>query len=408
LLLTVVLIIFGVGSGWFIYQEQLEAFREMRGQPTSAIAIRKEAAGLIVDLARAYMTALPMAVFVATLGVWWITRKALQPLHAVADAAEQIHAKALGQRLPQPTVLDEIGRLVGVLNDAFDRLDRSFAQATRFSSDASHELKTPLTIMHGEIESALKAEVDNPRIENLLDGLLEQTERLSAVADKLLLLSRADAGALTLKKEAVDFSTMCHDLVEDAEVLALRQHITRESEISPGIAVYADESYIRRVLLNLLDNAIKYNVEGGIVSISLARYESLALFRIANTGQEIPKEHEDRIFERFYRNDPSRSSDTAGSGLGLSICRELVLAHGGHIWLERPQPGWTAFALTLPTPKKQLDLPVDLRSVSSQDFVQSFQQLRNIKGFFDTGFRVDIHQVWICECGGGPRCDNDP
>lgn len=194
--------------------------------------------------------------------------------------------------------------------------------------------------------------MDDPRIESLLAGLLEQTERISAIAEKLLLLSRADAGALTLRKDPVDFSAMCHDLVEDAEILALRKKITTKFEISPAITVNADESYLRRILLNLLDNAIKYNVEGGTVSISLMNSGSFALFRIANTGQEIPREHEDRIFERFYRADLSRSSDTAGSGLGLSICCELVLAHGGHIWLERPQPGWTAFALTLPTPKK--------------------------------------------------------
>jgi len=354
-LLTVELIIFGVGSGWVIYQEQLEAFREIKGRPYSPIVIRKEASELIRDLARAYLTALPVAVLVAAFGVWWITRKSLQPLQDVANAAEQIHAKALGQRLPQPSVNDEIGRLVRVLNEAFDRLERSFAQATRFSSDASHELKTPLTIMRGEIESALRSEVDGLQIESLLDGLLEQTERLSDIVEKLLLLSRADAGALTLRKDPVDFSAMCRELAEDAEILALRKKITTKFDISPAITVYADESYLRRILLNLLDNAVKYNVEAGAVSISLGKSDSLAVFRIANTGPEIPLEHENRIFERFYRADPSRSSDTVGSGLGLSICRELVLALGGDIRLERVQPGWTAFAFTLPGPKNSVN-----------------------------------------------------
>ena len=137
------LIIFGVASGWVIYQEQLEAFREIKGQPDSPIVIRKEAGELIADLASAYATVLPIAVLVAGFGAWWITRKALQPLHDVAAAAELIHAKALDQRLPQSPVHDEIGRLVRVLNDTFDRLERSFAQAVCFSSDASHGLKTP-------------------------------------------------------------------------------------------------------------------------------------------------------------------------------------------------------------------------------------------------------------------------
>jgi heavy metal sensor kinase len=349
-LLTIELVIFGVASGWVIYREQLETFREIKGQPFSPIVIRKEAAELIVDLASAYLTALPIAVLVAGFGVWWITRKALQPLQDVAEAAERIHAKALDQRLPHPPVRDEIGRLVRVLNDTFDRLDRSFAQAMRFSSDASHELKTPLTIMRGEIESALRAEADNPKIQSLLDSLLQQTQRLSDVAENLLLLSRADADALALKIETIDFSAMCYELAEDAEILSLRRHITTKSAISSGIQVCADEFYLRRILLNLLDNAIKYNVEGGTVAMSAARSGSYVFFRISNTGPGIPLEHTKRIFERFYRSDLSRSSVSHGSGLGLSICREIVLLHGGQIWLERPSPGWTAFVFSLPVP----------------------------------------------------------
>jgi signal transduction histidine kinase len=347
--LTVELIVFGIGSGWAIYNEQLEAFREIRGQPGSPIVIRKEAAELVFDLTSAYLTALPAAALFAAFGVWWITRKSLKPLQDVADAAEQIHAKALDQRLPQPPAQDEIGRLVQVLNATFERLERSFAQATRFSSDASHELNTPLTIMRGEIESALKTQVNNPEIESLLGGLLDQTERLSASAEKLLLLSRADAGALSLNRGDVELSAMCQDLVEDAQVLGMRCKITANAEISQGIVVCADQSYIRQALLNLLDNAVKYNVESGAISVSLRKSGSLALFRIANTGSEIPKDREAHIFERFYRADPSRTFDVVGSGLGLSICREIALAHGGSIWLERRQePGWTAFVLALP------------------------------------------------------------
>jgi len=348
--LTVELVIFGIASGWVIYKEQLEAFREIRGQPGSPIVIKKEAAELVFDLASAYLTALPAAALFAAFGVCWITRKSLKPLQDVADAAEQIHAKALDQRLPQPPAQDEIGRLVQVLNATFDRLERSFAQATRFSSDASHELNTPLTIMRGEIESALKTWVNNQEIERLLGDLLDQTQHLSAIAEKLLLLSRADAGALILNTGNVELSAMCQDLVEDAQVLGLRSKIKADAEITQGIVVRADQSYIRQALLNLLDNAIKYNVESGAISLSRRKSGSLALFRIANTGPEIPKDREARIFERFYRGDPGHTFDVVGSGLGLSICREIALAHGGSIWLERQEPGWTAFVLALPCP----------------------------------------------------------
>jgi signal transduction histidine kinase len=175
--LTVELIIFGLASGVVIFSDQLEAFREIRGDPTSPIVIRKETAELVFDLATAYLTALPAAALAAAFGVWWITRKSLKPLQDVANAAEQIHAKALNQRLPQPAAQDELGRLVLVLNDTFERLERSFSQAMRFSSDASHELKTPLTLMRGEIESALRTGSHNPETGNLLDNLLSQIQR---------------------------------------------------------------------------------------------------------------------------------------------------------------------------------------------------------------------------------------
>jgi heavy metal sensor kinase len=351
--LTVELVVFGIASGWVIYNDQLEAFGAIRKQPNSQIVIRKETGELIFDLTSAYAAALSVAVLVAALGVWWITRKALQPLQEVAAAAEQIDAKALSRRLPVPQARDEVGRLVQVLNRSFERLERRFEQATRFSSDASHELKTPLTIMRGEIEAALKAEQDNPEIQSLLESLLAETQRLCDIVEKLLLLSRADAGTLTLTKEILDFSAICHELVEDAEILAKPKRITTEFDISPGVEVLGDESYLRRVLLNLLDNAIKYNVEGGSLSISLTKSDALAVLRIANLGPGIPKEHETRVFERFYRADPSRSSSTSGSGLGLSMCREIVAAHGGQMWLDQPGSGWTAFIVTLSGPKSE-------------------------------------------------------
>jgi heavy metal sensor kinase len=351
LFLTVELIIFGIASGWVIYNDQLEAFSEIRGQPTSRTVIKKETDELIFDLTGAYAAALAVAVPVAAFGVWWITRKALQPLQEVASAAEHINAKALNQRLPEASAQDEVGRLVQVLNHAFDRLERSFDQATRFSSDASHELKTPLTIMRGEIEAALKTDLMDPGVEILLDGLLAETQRLCDIVEKLLLLSRADAGELTLAREMLDFSSICRELAEDAQILAGPKRISTEFEIAPEVKIFGDELYLRRVLLNLLDNAIKYNVPGGSLSISLTTSHPTAHLRIANTGPGIMKEDEPRVFERFYRGDPSHSSEISGSGLGLSICREIVAAHGGQMGLEQSLPGWTAFTVSLPGPK---------------------------------------------------------
>jgi signal transduction histidine kinase len=355
-LLTFELAIFGIASGWLILQNQIDAFQEIDAQPLKPSSIQDETRELLIKLVVADLTALPLTVLVAAFGVWWTTGKALKPLQDIADAAERIHAKALRTRIPDPPVHDEIGRLVSVLNKAFDRLERSFAQATRFSSDASHELKTPLTIMRGEIETALSNDSIDPQNEKLLESLLQQTHRLSAIVENLLLLSRADAGALNLRKEAVDFSGLCQELAADAEILALRHNIIISSTIENEVQVLADEWYLRRLLLNLLDNAIKYNLYSGKVEILLAKSGDLASFRIANSGPEISEEHQTRIFERFYRTEDSRASEVVGSGLGLSICREIVLAHRGQIWMERPRPGWTAFAVNLPLAVRQREL----------------------------------------------------
>jgi two-component system heavy metal sensor histidine kinase CusS len=202
--------------------------------------------------------------------------------------------------------------------------------------------------MRGEIESALSNDSIDPQNEKLLESLLQQTHRLSTIVENLLLLSRADAGALNLRREAVDLSGLCLELAADAEILALRHNINISSTIEQEVQVSADEWYLRRLLLNLLDNAIKYNLRSGKVEIWLTKSGDLAPFRIANTGPEISEEHQTRIFERFCRTEDSRASEVVGSGLGLSICREIVLAHQGQIWMERTRPGWTAFVVNLP------------------------------------------------------------
>jgi signal transduction histidine kinase len=366
-LLTVELAIFGIASGWLILQNQIDAFREIDAQPLKPTSIQEETRELLNKLIVADLTALPLTVLVAAFGVWWTTGKALKPLQDIADAAERIHAKALRNRIPNPSAHDEIGRLITVLNHTFDRLERSFAQATRFSSDASHELKTPLTIMRGEIESALSRDSTDPEIGKLLESLLQQTHHLSAIVENLLLLSRADAGALSLRKRVVDFSGLCQELAADAEILALRLSIDISSQIADEVRLLADEWYLRRLLLNLLDNAIKYNHQSGHIEISLSKSGDTASFLIANTGPEISEEHQTRIFERFYRTEASRASEIAGSGLGLSICREIVLAHRGQIWMERSRPGWTAFVVNLPLSIGQRELTATLPDRSSED-----------------------------------------
>lgn len=217
-LVTFTLLVFGAISAYNLYHEELE---EAQATPQKTLVteadFQREADDLLGDLIKGYAISLPCAVLLAAIGVWFITKKALQPLQEMADAAGLIHARALNQRLPEPSARDEAGKLAAILNSLFERLEKSFAQSSRFSADASHELKTPLTIMRAEIESALKRDTADRA---LLESLLDQTQRISGITSKLLLLARADAGQLQPEKTPLDISRLCADLAEDSEILA--------------------------------------------------------------------------------------------------------------------------------------------------------------------------------------------
>lgn len=300
------------------------------------------------DLWRGYLTVGPLVLVIVAAGGWWIARRALQPVEDIVASAERITARRLDQRLPVPAANDELKRLTNVLNHMIDRLEGSFRQATRFTADASHELKTPLTIIRGELESALRERGLTPSQEKLLINLLEETERLTHITHGLLLLSQADAGRLRITPVPVDLSTLLQDLLEDAEILAAPAEILVQADVPPHAELKGDPNFLRQLLLNLLDNAIKYNEHGGSVRIVLERAGAQWQVRVGNTGAGVAQTSEEHVFDRFFRGDPSRNRGRPGHGLGLSICREIARAHGGEIRLERSHPGWTEFLITLP------------------------------------------------------------
>jgi signal transduction histidine kinase len=302
----------------------------------------------VLDLLGAYLLALPVVLFVVAAGSWWMARRALQPIADITNAAASITAHRLGERLPQPAADDEIGRHIRVLNEMFDRLERSFAQATRFTADASHELRTPLTILRGQIEEALRGGQFTPEQERLLLDLLEETSGLQKIADNLLLLARFDLGKDPIRRAAFDFSTLTGEACEDAELLAAPKEIAIKAQVASGILVDGDSVMLRRVILNLIDNAVKYNRPGGEVHLALRRTGSEAVFTIGNHGPGIPEDRRGALFERFFRLSSDRNSTTGGSGLGLSLCREIVTAHGGRIELASSTSDWTEFRVHLP------------------------------------------------------------
>lgn len=302
----------------------------------------------LAGLASAYFFTLPFVLVAVGGGGWWIARRASAPVQTIAAQAEKISAAALHQRLPPPEAEDEIGHLTLVLNQMFDRLERSFDQVTRFTSDASHELKTPMTLMRAELETALESDESGPAQRELLSRLLEQCFQLTQIVDGLLFLSRADDRRLALDARPVDLVPLLQELREDAEILAAQAGLGLDLHLPAELLVPGDARLLRRAAMNLIDNAIKYNQRGGSVVIRAEREGRTALLTFRNTGPVISGAEREKIFERFFRSDGSHNKQTSGHGLGLSITREIAHAHQGEVTLARSDSEWTEFWFRLP------------------------------------------------------------
>jgi len=323
------------------------AFRE--GRDTFVVAYDLTELRLLVNnLLSGYALTLPFVLLVAGGGGWWIAGNALAPVRRLTVAAEGVQAARLHQRVPVPAARDDIQRLATVFNAMLVRLEASFVQSQRFAADASHELRTPLTIMRGEIENLLHGSMLDATLEARLVSLQEEISRLDHITDHLLLLARFDAGKVSLRQTRVDFSALVREACEDAELLAAAHAVTLRAQVAPDLHVRGDPPHLRRMLLNVLQNAMLYNRPGGEASCILAAAEGRAVVRIANTGPAIAPELRERLFERFSRGDPSRT-DRRGHGLGLSLCREIAHAHGGTIVLAQVQTeGWVEFVVEFP------------------------------------------------------------
>lgn len=300
------------------------------------------------QLVSAYLLALPLVVLAVGLGSWWIAHRAVAPVRAIAAQAEKISASDLHQRIGASASPDEIKHLTLVLNAMFERLQNSFEQVTRFTSDASHELKTPLALMRAEVETALETPGLGSQPRELLSNLIEQCTQLSQIVDGLLFLSRADDRSLAIERKPVDLVALVHDLAEDAEILAEPGKLELQSELAAELVVPGDRLLLARAVMNLIDNGIKYNEPGGSVLLSASMNGKNASLRVRNTGPGLTPEQRERVFDRFYRSDPAHGKETGGHGLGLSIAREIARAHGGDVHLVHSDSDWTEFSIVLP------------------------------------------------------------
>jgi len=278
---------------------------------------------------------------------WWFIQRALRPIDDLVSSVEHFHAGNLQHRSARSFNLDEVDRLATAFNAMACRIEQSFQQIQAFTLDASHELKTPLTIMRAQIETLLESDPLSALQRESLHSTLEEIERLARIVDGLTLLMKADAGLVPLRREPIAFDELVSESAEDAAVLALPLEVAVEIPRCDPALILGDRHRLRQLLLNLIDNATKYNRPAGSVTISLTAIDRTAELRITNTGPGVAPELAERVFTRFVRGDHSRSDGVEGSGLGLAICKWIVEAHDGTI-LMTPAPDRTTVTVRLP------------------------------------------------------------
>jgi heavy metal sensor kinase len=294
----------------------------------------------------AFIVIVPLGLLVLAAGGWLLATRALRPVALITRTARGITARGLDQRIASTSADPDLARLVEVINGMLDRLQKSFHQAVRFSADAAHELQTPLTVLQGELEHAIQMACMSSEEQQHYSDLLEEVQRLKAIVQKLLLLARADAGQLALQLENVDLTALLEAALEDVKAIAPELEV--QQRIPAGVHVMADADLLSQVIRNMTSNAVKYNCDCGRVQFDLETTVEVARFTLSNTGTSIPEEDRERVFDRFYRVDKSRSGRVGGVGLGLSLAREIARAHHGDLVLNSTSGGLISFTLTVP------------------------------------------------------------
>jgi len=290
----------------------------------------------------------PLLAAVAAAGGYGLVRRALRPVDAIIGKAEKITQHNLGERLPATDTGDELERLSTALNLMISRLDDAFANSKRFVADASHELRTPLTIIQGELEAMAGEPHLALGLKERIGSLLEEVERLAQIVQKLFALSRLDAGEAQEEWVRLDVGALAKATADQMMLLAEDRNIRVEFEIAKRVFVMGDRPRLKQVVVNLLDNAVKFTSPGGTVTLTVSSNTGSAVIEVADTGIGISGEARLLVFERFFRADRGRSSSDGGAGLGLAIVKSICVAHGGKVEVESMVGQGSHFYVTLP------------------------------------------------------------
>lgn len=312
------------------------------GTPTGSIqnALR----GLLLMLS----LGLPLVIAITVGGGYLLLGRALHPIDEIMRVAEEITLHNLSKRLPVAATGDEFERLSLVLNRMIARLEEAFQHTSRFSADASHELRTPLTIIRGELEAAVQYPDLEPELRERIGSMLEEVERLAKIVEGLFALSRLDAGEAAAERVRVNLAELAETTASQMHLLAEEKKIAFSCATQGRVEVEGDKARLKQVIVNLIDNAVKYTPTGGRISLQVFSANGRAFLEVVDSGIGIPAEAIPHIFERFFRADKVRSREMGGAGLGLSIVRSICTAHGGHVDVKSTEGAGTTVKIQLP------------------------------------------------------------
>jgi two-component system, OmpR family, heavy metal sensor histidine kinase CusS len=320
-------------------------FTHAQGRSVLAVDLIATQTEIQSALKQALKMVVPLAVIFTALGAWLLAALTMRPVTRLRGAMQVVTQKALNQRLSSNGEDYEFHVLIDAYNTMLSRLEISFQQASRFSADAAHELKTPLTILQGRIEHSMQQTYD-PSMQEDLTGLLDEVGRLSDITRKLLLLSQVDAGYLALQHKTINLSEMLADMAADTQMLLTDQRL--QCAISHELIIEGDVLLLRQLFNNLISNAVRYCRTDGWIKLSARALPAGVEVVFSNTTQVISSEDRAKFFDRFYRGDASHNRRTDGNGLGLSLAREIARAHGGDLVLLPSTPDEVIMQLTLP------------------------------------------------------------
>ncbi len=307
-------------------------------------------------LATSLFIGLPILLLLAALAGYVLMRRALTPVEVMINAAESYSFNTPHSRLPLIGTEPRIEALGHALNRMLDRLDNAYSHVSRFSADAAHELRTPLTIIRGELELVIAETRTSSDIDKSISNALEEMTRLSGIVDSLITLSRMDSLWGKRTHSSIDLLALAGETIEQMNLMAVEKDITLEGPSGPAVTVAGDRERLKQVLVNLVDNAIKYTPPGGCVTVEVGAEGETAFVSVEDNGIGIDPGHLERIFDRFYRVSPDRGE--SGAGLGLAIVRSIIDAHGGTVELRSAPTMGSSFRVELPLAPANLFGPV--------------------------------------------------